>query len=236
MIKKRNSKQISKHSVEALRRKRGTILSPRKEIYSPERNDNKDAKDDIFERKWIVGDTISKEGTVINSPGLIKMVRDIEKLKVRPKLFLEKSLKKTSLFPKFNAEAYVQTQMDRISEYLGREFKPNEAELGKLKKEREKKQRIVSRFNEISKSSDKREAIDAEALLKEIQAIVSGKKKIAGLSKMSQRLENIQEKDPEESPVILNPFIKIENLEDEFQKVFKQFLEDIRLEQSTDLK
>ena len=115
-----------------------------------DRNDSKD-KDEVYERKWIVGETISKDGTVINSPGLIKIVQDIEKLKVRPKLFPEKSLKRTSNFQKFNNQALVKNQIDRISEYLGENYKPNEAELERLRKERERKKKVISRFNEMAK-------------------------------------------------------------------------------------
>ena len=80
---------------------------------------------------------------------------------------------------------------------------------------------------------DKKEKIDPAKLLKEINAIVEGKKKIAGLSKVSQRLENINEKDSEAPPVIENPDIPDEKLEQEFKEVFKHFLEDIRLEQAS---
>jgi len=53
-----------------------------------------------YERRWIVGVSVSPDGTVINSPGLLRMVNDVEKLKQRPKLFPDNEMRRFSVMGK----------------------------------------------------------------------------------------------------------------------------------------
>jgi hypothetical protein len=180
-----------------------------------------------YERRWVVGSTVAQDGTVLNSPGLYQMIKDVEKLKVRPKLFPEKSLRKSSVFSKKKSLAQVKQELSDMAKMAS----PSEEELLKFKKERERKEKIISRFNEMAKSPEKKEPVDASALLEEINAIVTGNKKIVGLSKASQRLESIKSKDSVRVPVIEDPYILPEDIEYEFENVYDDFLEDIKTKQ-----
>lgn len=211
-------------------RRRGTLLSTRKEIFSPSRHDSKEGQDP-HDRKWIVGDTISPQGSVFNSPGLEKMVRDFETFKIRPKRITE-SLKKPTYYQKFNSKQFVQNQIEKISEYLGKDFIPDQAKLEKFKRERERKQKIVSRFLQYERKEPKKEySVVIENLLKEIGSILKTDSINSNLPQTFQVLSP-KAKNPELSTEVESPEIKPEKLEKKFQRIFKKFLEQIRQEQN----
>lgn len=210
--------------------RRYSIMKSSQYPNSIDKRDN--SNDDAYERRWIVGQTISPDGTVLNSPGLVQMIKDVEKLRVRPKLSLEKNTRKSSVFTRAHLQAQFEQQIEDVSRYLGRDFTPSEEDLLRLKKEREKKQKVISRFNDMAKNADKKEIIDTNALLEEINTIMSDKKKIAGLSQASKKLEGLSRQDTtHHPPKIDNPYILPEDIEYEFENVYDDFLEDIKTKQ-----
>jgi hypothetical protein len=152
-------------------------------------------------------------------------------MKERPKLFLNKGIRKSSVFAKKNA-ATLMAQYEDISHIIGDPDQIDVKKLQKLKKEREKKQKLLQRFNDMAKPAEAKEKVDIGFLLEEVNAIASGNKKVLGLGKISQRLENIKSKDSVHPPTIENPYILPEDIEYEFENVYDDFLEDIKTKQN----
>lgn len=196
--------------------------------YGSERRDS-NGEPDPYERRWVVGTTISNDGTVINSPGLNQMVKDIEKLKVRPTL-PQKSIKKFNSVAKMNAKALFDQQMEKIALVLGKDFKLKDEDLQKMKQEREHKQKVISRFADMSKPPQPKEPVQVEALLDEIKGILEGRK-TSGI--LSDATKNIKlKKDKKKVLTVQDPFILPEDIEYVFENCYEEFLEDIKTKQN----
>lgn len=184
---------------------------------------------DLYERRWVLGEALDLEGDVMKSPGLSKVIEHYEMMKERPKLFLNKGSRKGSVFAKKNA-ATLMAQYEDISHIIGDPDQIDAKKLQKLKKDREKKMKLLQRFNDMAKPPEIREKVDIGSLLDEVNAIASGNKKVLGRN--SQRLENIKSKDSVHPPIIENPYILPEDIEYEFENVYDDFLEDIKTKQN----
>lgn len=181
--------------------------------YGSDRRDS-NGEPDPYERRWVVGTTISNDGTVINSPGLNQMVKDIEKLKVRPTL-PQKSIKKFNSVAKMNAKALFDQQMEKIALVLGKDFKLKEEDLLKMKQEREHKQKVISRFADMSKPPEPKEPVEIEALLDEIKGILEGRK-TSGI--LSDATKNIKlKKDKKRVLTVQDPYILPHDIAQEFE-------------------
>ena len=99
-----------------------------------------------YKRRWFVGKEIDPNGTVVNSPGLYKIVKDIEQLKHRPKLFPDSELRRFSIagnkHKKLSITEHTQRIVKNLVEQFGEEVMPSSDELLLVKKERERREKI----------------------------------------------------------------------------------------------
>lgn len=190
--------------------------------------DKVDVNDDneSYERRWIIGQTIDPEGDIMASSGLQQVIEHIEMLKERPKLFPQKSKKKSLLSKKAQI-----SQQEELIHLLGKDFKPDQKQLLKIKKEYEKNQKAISRLNDMSKPREKSRLKSDKITDKDLTTLEADNKAIAGLSKASQRLKNLKSRDSEDTPDIENPYIMPEDIEYEFENVYNDFLDDIKTKQ-----
>ena len=145
LLNQHNQKNQNKEDVSSVVQKRATSNAniPGKKL------GGKDEKEPI-KRRWFVGKEISPDGTVLNSPGLFKIVRDIEKLKHRPNLFPEKDFRRFSIsdnkHKKLSITEHTQRIVQNLVERFGEQVMPTEEELLRVKKERERRENINKRF------------------------------------------------------------------------------------------